>query len=78
MRATANETAEEIEICIPKRRSEAYKNWFAIWTGQEDRECIIGREGSNKIETSEAESLVSMQGQGFKRQGFIEYINILI
>ena len=40
MRATANETAEEKEICLSKRRSGDYKNWFEEMKSTR-RECTL-------------------------------------
>ena len=63
MRATANKTGRRNEICLsrkkirklqkPVRRNEKYKK--RVYT-------LLWREGSNKIEKSETESSVSMQG----------------
>ena len=46
------------ENLVAKRRSGAYKNRFEEMKSTR-RECILGREGSNKIE-NETESSVSM------------------
>ena len=63
MRATANKTGRRNEISLAKkkirrlqtpiRRNEKYKK--RVYT-------LLWREGSNKIEKSETESSVSMQG----------------
>ena len=69
MRATTNETAEEKENCSskrlqkPVRRNEKYKKSV---------DTILWREGSDKIERSETESSVSMQGTCLYRQSFEE------
>ena len=63
IRATANKTGRRNEICLSRkkirklqklvRRNEKYKK--RVYT-------LLWREGSNKIEKSETESSVSMQG----------------
>ena len=70
---TAKETAEEKEICLSKRRSRDYKNRFEEMKSTR-RECtaLLWREGSNKIEKSETESSVSMQGTQLYWQSFEE------
>ena len=62
MRATANKTGQRNEICLSKkkirrlqklvRRNEKYKRVYTL----------LWREGINKIEKSETDSSVSMQG----------------
>ena len=65
MRTTANKTGRRNEICLsrkkirklqkPVRRNEKYKKRVYGM-------ALLWREGSNKIEKSETESSVSMQG----------------
>ena len=69
----ANETAEEKEMCLScKRRSGDYKNRFEEMKNTRREYTILWREGSNKIEKSETESSVSMQGTRLYRQSFEE------
>ena len=63
MRATANKTCRRNEICLSRKKIRKLQKPVRINEKYKKRVyTLLWREGSNKIEKSETESSVSMQG----------------